>query len=84
MKANIISIGNSKGIRIPKAILKQCGFTDSVELSVEDGRLVIAPGNHPREGWEEAFKRAAKDKSSDDDFSDWDIPNKWDETEWTW
>ena len=32
MKTNIIRIGNSKGIRLPKPILKQCGLDDGVEI----------------------------------------------------
>ena len=32
MKTNIVRIGNSKGIRLPKSILDQCRLKDSVEL----------------------------------------------------
>lgn len=57
MRANIISIGNSKGIRIPKVLLKQLDFHDQVELAVEDEGIVIKPiKGKPREGWEKAFK----------------------------
>ena len=41
MKVKIVPIGNSKGIRIPKALLKQCGFGKSVEITVEGNRIVL-------------------------------------------
>jgi antitoxin component of MazEF toxin-antitoxin module len=37
MKAAVVRIGNSRGVRIPKALLEQCRFRDTVELEVEDG-----------------------------------------------
>ncbi len=39
MKIDIIKIGNSQGIRIPKIIMEQCGFTDAVEMKIENGSL---------------------------------------------
>ncbi len=57
MKANIISIGNSKGIRIPSTIIKQCNIGDSVDLEVEEGRIILKPLiEKPREGWNKAFR----------------------------
>ncbi|HUC20539.1 MAG TPA: uridine diphosphate-N-acetylglucosamine-binding protein YvcK [Candidatus Polarisedimenticolaceae bacterium] len=48
--ADIIKIGNSKGIRIPKALLQQTGLTDRAELVVQDGQLVVRPeGQLPQE-----------------------------------
>ena len=56
MKASIIKIGNSRGIRIPKPVFEQCGFKDEVELAVLDKELVIRSPRKPREGWDVAFK----------------------------
>ncbi|MTI47881.1 FliG C-terminal domain-containing protein [Sporosalibacterium faouarense] len=41
MRIPIISIGNSKGIRIPQAILKQCNADKEFELEVEDNQIVL-------------------------------------------
>lgn len=58
MKVNIVPIGNSLGIRIPRALLKLCHMTKEVDLEVKRGVLVIKPTiKKPREGWDEAFKR---------------------------
>ena len=56
MKVNIVSIGNSKGIRIPKAILEQCHFSKAAELEVRDDEIILKPIKKPREGWDKAFK----------------------------
>lgn len=81
MKVSIISIGNSKGIRIPKAILGQCNFNDAAELEVENSTLVIKPiKKKVREGWARAFKVMHErkedflllDDSLDSGMKDWE------------
>ena len=83
MKVELVRIGNSKGIRIPKPILEQCGLQGSVELRVENDRLVIAPGHRPREGWEEAF-RAAGPSINDELLLDALPGNEFDQEDWRW
>jgi antitoxin MazE len=57
MKVNIVAIGNSKGIRIPKSVLDQCKFNKEAELEVENNRIIIKPlRKKTREGWDEAFR----------------------------
>ena len=63
MRSKLVPIGNSKGVRIPKAILEAVGLTDAIDLRVEDGRLVITPvrrSRAPREGWERAIRADIK------------------------
>ena len=55
MKVNIISIGNSKGIRIPKILLEQVHLNKEADLVVEGTKLVIRPLNKALEGWDKAF-----------------------------
>lgn len=63
MKVNIVSIGNSKGIRIPKSILDQCNFNKEADLEVEHNKLVIKPVKKKiRGGWDNAFKLMHKRK----------------------
>ncbi|MDR3675726.1 MAG: AbrB/MazE/SpoVT family DNA-binding domain-containing protein [Acidobacteriota bacterium] len=82
MKVEIVRVGNSRGIRIPKPIIEQCGFEDTVELQIENHRLVIAPARRPREGWEEAFRAAG---SSTHDELLLDTPSsQFDREEWQW
>lgn len=60
MKADIIKIGNSKGIRIPASFLKQCGMDKKVEIEVKYNNIILKPIKSPREGWASAFKKMAK------------------------
>lgn len=41
MLTNIISIGNSKGIRIPKILLEESGLKSQVELKVKKGEIRV-------------------------------------------
>ena len=41
MTTTIISIGNSRGIRIPKLLLNESGLGDEVELVVKKGEIRI-------------------------------------------
>lgn len=43
MKASIITIGNSKGIRIPKPLLEESGLGDNVEIKAKKGEIKIVP-----------------------------------------
>ena len=56
MNIAVISIGNSKGIRLGKAILEKYNIKDSVELVLEKGYIILKPAKTPRKGWEKAFK----------------------------
>ena len=83
VKVELVRIGNSRGIRIPKPILEQCGFKDTVELRVENDHLVMFPGRLPREGWEEAF-RSAGPSTHDELLLDALPENEFDQEDWRW
>jgi len=84
MRARIIRIGNSQGIRLPKAVLDQSGLTDEVELEVEDGQIVLRAPENPRAGWEAAFE--LMHARGDDVLLDGDQlgNSSWDDEEWEW
>lgn len=81
MKASIIKIGNSRGVRLPKPIIDQCGFEDEVELEVRNHEVIIKPVRHPRNDWEEAFKAMA---ANGDDKLIESPATKWDKDDWEW
>ena len=57
--AELVKIGNSKGVRIPKALIEQAGLEGSeLELKVVRDGLLIRPLKQPRQGWDEAVKIA--------------------------
>ena len=58
MKAHVIPVGNSKGVRIPSALLKLCHIQSEVDIHMKGRNLVISPvTSKPRTGWEESFKQ---------------------------
>jgi antitoxin MazE len=84
MRARIIKIGNSQGIRIPKLLLEQSGIGDEIELEVQKDRIIIRQVRNVRVGWEEAFRRMAA--NGDDQLLDGNLvtQSSWDEKKWEW
>ena len=84
MKTALVRIGNSRGVRIPKAFLEQCQFRDTVELELRHDHLVIRPARQPRSGWEDAFRPMREHE--DDTLLDEESlsATEWDTTEWEW
>ncbi len=83
MKTELVRIGNSRGVRIPKPIIEQCGLGDEVELQIEENRIVISAGRVPRKGWDDAF-RAAQPSESDPLLLGLVPANEFDHEEWKW
>jgi antitoxin MazE len=84
MKAAIIKVGNSRGIRIPKPVFEQCGFEDEVEMEVRDNTLVIRSPHQVREGWTEAFKSMANHGDEKMPIEMEELSSIWDKAEWEW
>jgi len=84
MKARIVRIGNSQGVRIPKPLIEQTGLSDEVTIEAEGNRLVIRAARRPRAGWEEAFRAMAA--AGDDRLLDAAAmtSSEWDRREWQW
>lgn len=84
IKARIVKMGNSKGVRIPKPILEQLGLGEEVELLVRENQLVIRATKSARAGWDEHFKRMAE--QGDDRLLDEETVHltKWDKDQWQW
>ena len=74
MKVPVIRIGNSKGIRLGKAIIDRYHIQDAVEMEFEKEQIIIKPTSEPRTGWEEAFVEMNANKDDhllmDDIFED--------------
>ena len=80
MEIPVINIGNSKGIRLSKAILEQYHVGDTLELILEKGRIILKPKSAPRKGWEKSFKQMKANGDDqlliDDVFED-DVFEEW-------
>jgi antitoxin MazE len=81
MEANIIKVGNSKGIIIPSKFLKLIGLGNKVSIEVEDNRIIIEPAKEiVRENWSRLFINAHSkndkdllipDVFEDESFDEW-------------
>jgi len=56
VRAKLVRIGNSKGVRLPKSMIEEAGLGDELEISVRKGEIVIARVKKVREGWAEDAK----------------------------
>ena len=64
MQVAIRTMGNSKGVLIPKPILEQTGLLDAADLQVVNGVIEIRPLKRGlREGWEADSARVAEQEN---------------------
>ncbi|MBE6456222.1 MAG: AbrB/MazE/SpoVT family DNA-binding domain-containing protein [Alphaproteobacteria bacterium] len=56
MLVKLTKIGNSMGIRLPKSVIKECGFQSDINLSIEQKKVVLSAVNQERMGWNEKIK----------------------------
>jgi len=84
MKAQIVSIGNSQGIRIPKTLLEQSNLSGEVELELCDSGIVIKKMKKPRQHWEDAFKAMAENDDDDISGEDMGAQSAFDKGNWRW
>ena len=81
MRSQIIQIGNSQGIRLPKILLEQSGISGEVEIDVSDRGILIRNAATPRSGWDEAIRTIAENEADDTVES---VPNEIEKREWQW
>jgi antitoxin MazE len=84
MQTQLVPVGNSRGIRLPKAMLAQCGIEHSVDLKVTEQGILISPVRSSRQGWEDAVRAENKHGPNADMEALSALPNLFDDAEWTW
>ncbi len=83
MKTWLTRVGNSQGVRIPKALLRLAGIEGQrLELKLVDGGLLLCPAPRPRQGWKEAFQQMHD--AGEDQLLPGETGTKLDEAEWEW
>jgi len=81
-KTRIVQIGNSRGIRVPKALLDHAQLPEEVELQADFGRLIVRAAQGPRAGWAAAAK--AMRARNEDQLLDSSTPTKFERKDWRW
>ena len=82
MKARIVRIGNSRGVRLPKPLIEEAGLGEEVELRVVETGLLIERTQKTRAGWADAA--ALMHKRGEDVLLDEPSPTDFDVSEWVW
>lgn len=82
MKAQIIQIGNSQGIRIPKTLLEETGVAGEIELEAHVDGILIRNINKPRSDWHAKFTQTAE--TDDDQVLDANQSSTFEKQEWQW
>jgi antitoxin MazE len=81
----LVRIGNSQGIRIPKPLIEQANLEGKeLKLQLVNGGLLITPEKGPREGWKEAIEQTTMAKGQGALDEEWlDMPlDSDDELQW--
>jgi len=82
MRARLIRIGNSRGVRLPKPVIEEAGLAEEVDLQVRSGAVVISSRRKPRAGWAEAARRMRE--AGEDRLLSRPTPTRFDDEEWRW
>jgi antitoxin MazE len=64
----LISIGNSKGVRLPKTLLQKYGFNNALLLEETDRGLLLRNKEDDKISWEDTYREMASEKEDWDDF----------------
>ncbi|HEC17649.1 MAG TPA: AbrB/MazE/SpoVT family DNA-binding domain-containing protein [Sedimenticola sp.] len=81
----LVRIGNSQGIRIPKPLIEQADLEGKeLKLQLVNGGLLITPKKEVRAGWKEAIEQTIMAKGQESPDDEWlDMPlDSDDELEW--
>ena len=65
----LIAIGNSRGIRLPKALLQKYGWGDTLVLEELDTGILLYSKDSNKLSWENTYREMA---ANDEDWSEFD------------
>ena len=69
VELKVVQIGNSRGVRLPKAVLERYQIKDALVLEAREEGLLLRGTKDKRMTWEETFRDMAREK---EDWSDLD------------
>ena len=65
----LVPIGNSKGVRIPKALIQKYGLKDTLLIEETDKGLLLRRKEENMLSWEDTYKSMAHEKENWNDFN---------------
>lgn len=64
----LVSIGNSKGVRLPKLILQKYGFSDTLLLEETEQGILLRQKDSTKLSWKETYQEMAQEKEDWSEF----------------
>jgi antitoxin MazE len=68
IELKVVPIGNSRGVRLPKAMLDRYAIGEAVVLEAREEGLLLRGKKDKRLSWEETFKEMAREREDWRDF----------------
>ena len=62
IELKVVAIGNSRGVRLPKAILERYEIKDALILEAREDGLLLRGKRNKRLTWEETYREAARER----------------------
>jgi antitoxin component of MazEF toxin-antitoxin module len=82
MKARIITIASSRGVRKPTALLDKAPLSKDAQIEAQPDQIAIRSARPSRADWESASSLMAQ--RTDDELLDEARDTSFDEAEWEW
>lgn len=79
MEISVITIGNSKGIRIPKTLIDKYKIQNTLELILKKDHILLKPKGKAREGWGKLFQQMHENREDQLMIPDVFTDENWDE-----
>ena len=64
----VVAIGNSRGVRLPKAVLDKYAIHDAVVVEEREEGLLLRSKKDKRLSWEETYMEMAREREDWSDF----------------
>ena len=85
MISHLIQVGNSKGVRLPKFLLKQCNIENEISIIVDKSKIIIEPiGSSSRKNWHKEFAKLHKQEDNNHKQEETYIESNFDKEDWIW
>src|SRR5207237_4377784 len=68
VELKIVAIGNSRGVRLPKAIVERYAIEDTIVLEIREEALVFRNKRDKQLSWEDTFKAMAREREDWSNF----------------
>ncbi len=83
METKLVTIGNSQGVRLPKAVVEACGIALDQPLTIEvrERSIVLSLARPARAGWADAARESAGER---EDLWGSLAPGNVADGDWTW